>query len=82
MAGLNFSCQEDETLNLVKYPENPIQINCEGNSDVKVTGTYDENGKLIFSTPLQKNMEDFFSYSFSRRGFYESCSCAGKYSTR
>lgn len=54
LAGLNFSCQEDETLNLVKYPENPIQINCEGNSDVKVTGTYDENGKLIFSTPLQK----------------------------
>lgn len=81
LGGFKFSCQEDETLNLVKYPENPIQINCEGNSDVKVTGTYDENGKLIL-VHLCKNMEDFFSYSFSRRGFYESCSCAGKYSTR
>lgn len=51
------SCQDDETLNLVGYPENPISIKTDDEANVKVDATYNEEGKLILSSLLSKTWE-------------------------
>lgn len=49
------SCQEDEELNLIGFPENSVSMNVDDTSILKITASYDSEGKLLFSSPLKKN---------------------------
>lgn len=59
--GMLMGCQEDEELNLIGYPENPITVttpeNTESLSDIKVTATYDGDGNLVPSSPLKRTWQ-------------------------
>ena len=56
-AGIFMGCQEDEELNLLGYPENPVSIVTPGESGdvstMKVKATYNENGELVTATSLR-----------------------------
>lgn len=56
-AGIFMRCQEDEELNLLGYPENPVSIVTPGESGdvstMKVKATYNENGELVTATSLR-----------------------------
>lgn len=59
--GMLMGCQEDEDLNLIGYPENPITVttpeNTENLSDIKVSATYDGDGNLVSSSPLKRTWQ-------------------------
>lgn len=56
-AGIFMGCQENEELNLLGYPENPVSIVTPGESGdvstMKVKATYNENGELVTATSLR-----------------------------
>lgn len=57
-AGIFVGCQEDEELNLLGYPENPVNVITPGESgdvsNMKVEATYNEEGKLVVSSALRR----------------------------
>lgn len=48
------SCQDDEELNLLGYPENPISVNAEDGDNMNISATYDAQGKLVLSSSLNR----------------------------
>lgn len=48
------SCQDDEELNLLGYPENPISVNTEDGDNMNISATYDAQGKLVLSSSLNR----------------------------
>lgn len=48
------ACQDDEELNLLGYPENPISVNPEKGDNMNISATYDTQGKLVLSSSLNR----------------------------
>lgn len=54
LVGVVTSCQKDEELNLIEYPENPISVSSDEGVNVNIIATYDGEGNIQFSNSLQK----------------------------